>query len=133
MQIKVTVESAAFPVHVIQLEGKLDASTYQDFQSKTDDLIAKGAARILVDLAGVSFISSAGLRTLHGIFIKLRSIHNEVSDEELRVKMRSGGYKSPYLKVCGLTPRTQEVFQISGLDTYIETHEDKAKAILSFQ
>lgn len=133
MQIKVTVENTAFPIHVIHLDGKLDASSYQDFQSKTDDLIAKGATRILVDLAGVSFISSAGLRTLHGIFTKLRSIHRDISDEELRVKMKSGGYKSPHLKVCGLSTRTREVFQVSGLDTYIETHEDTAGGILSFR
>lgn len=133
MQIKVTVENTTLPIHVIHLDGNLDAGTYQDFQSKADDLIAKGATRILVNLADVSFISSAGLRSLHGIFTRLRSIHHDISDEELRVKMRSGKYKSPYLKVCGLSTRTREIFQISGLDTYIETHKDTAEGILSFQ
>lgn len=55
MQIKVTVENTTLPIHVIHLDGNLDAGTYQDFQSKADDLITKGASRILVNVARRKF------------------------------------------------------------------------------
>ena len=120
------------PVTVMSIKGDIDSVTYQDFQAKADELISDGVRYILVNMADTSYISSAGLRSLHNIFNKLRSLHKDVSDDELRQKMRSGSYKSPYIKVTNLSSHLREVFEISGFETYIEIHDNVSKALASF-
>ena len=132
MEINVTMENTRVPISVMHIQGSIDPATYQDFQAKADELITHGTSHLLVDFAKVPFISSAGLRSLHIIFNKLRTLHNDVNDEELRQKMNSGEYKSPYLKVCNLSSQIREVFELSGFETYIEIHDDLNKAIASF-
>ncbi|MFN8413964.1 MAG: STAS domain-containing protein [Anaerolineales bacterium] len=132
MQIKVSTENASVPVTVIHIAGKIDSATYRIFQEEADKLIDNGARHILVDLAEVSYISSAGLRTLHNIFNKLRSLHKDVDDEELRKKMNNGAYKSPYVKVSTLAPQVKDAFELSGFETYIEVFETFDNAVKSF-
>ena len=133
MEIKVTTENAGVPVTVVSVHGNIDSLTYQDFQSKVDELITKGARHILVNMADSAYISSAGLRSLHNIFNKLRSLHKDVDDDELRKQMNAGEYKSPYLKISNLSAQLREIFELSGFETYMEIHEDADKAIASFQ
>src|SRR5690349_16976606 len=132
MEIKITAGSARVPITIIHIQGNVDSATYQAFQTKADELIKGGARYILVDLAESPFISSAGLRVLHNIFNSLRSLHKDVNDEELRKKMGSGAYKSPYIKVANLSSQVRDAFVISGFDTYIEVFDDLKKAIASF-
>jgi anti-sigma B factor antagonist len=44
--------------------GDLDAATNDALETEVRDLYASGAARVVVDLRGVEFIDSSGLRTL---------------------------------------------------------------------
>jgi anti-sigma B factor antagonist len=131
MEITVNTENARVPVHVMHIQGNIDSATYQDFQAKADELIAGGASHLLIDFMDVPFISSAGLRTLHSIFNKLRAL-NKVNDDEIGKKMGAAESKSPYLKVCNLSSQVMEVFQLSGFETHIEIHKDTNAAIASF-
>ena len=132
MEIKTSSGNARVPITVIHIKGNVDSATYQDFQVKADELIKAGARHILVDLAEAPFISSAGLRVLHNIFNQLRAIHKDLNDDELRKKMSTGAYKSPYIKVANLSSQVRDAFVISGFDTYIEVHDDLKKAVASF-
>jgi anti-anti-sigma factor len=49
---------------VIAVSGRLDSATARPFEARICDLIAEGHRRIIVDLAGLGYISSAGLRVL---------------------------------------------------------------------
>ena len=133
MEITVRVENARVPVTVMQVSGKIDSSTYEAFQASAEELILGGARHILVDLTDVPYISSAGLRALHNIFNRLRSIHKDVDDEELRKRMSAGAYKSPYLKINASSADIRNVFTLGGFDIYIEIHNDIAEAAASFQ
>lgn len=132
MEIKITGENVRVPVSVMNINGNIDSATYQVFQAKAEELIANGTLYLLVDFTDVPYISSAGLRALHSIFNKLRSLHQDVDDDELRKKMKSGEYKSPYLKVSNLSNDVRGVFELSGFETYIEIHENTQKALASF-
>jgi anti-anti-sigma factor len=132
MEIKVTTENARVPVTVMNINGDIDSGTYQIFQARADELIADGAGYILINMADMPFISSAGLRSLHNIFSKLRSLHKDVSDDELRKKMNEGSYKSPYIKVANLSSHVREIFELTGFETYMEIHADLNTAIASF-
>lgn len=132
MNITVTTKEGRVPVTVLHVSGDIDSATYLAFQSAAEELIEKGARHLLVDLKDAPHISSAGLRSLHILFNKLRSIHKDVSDDELRKRMNAGSYKSPYLKVANLSPQVKDAFELSGFETYIETYDDLSKAVQSF-
>jgi anti-anti-sigma factor len=132
LEINSTVQNTNVPVTVINIKGDVDASNYEVFQTQTEKIISDGAKYVILDLQGVDYMSSAGLRVIHGLFNKLRQIHQDANDEELRNKMKSGAYKSPYIKVVNLSSSLKELFELSGFETYIEVYDDVEKAIQSF-
>lgn len=134
MEIEVMTENGRVAVTVMHIHGSIDASTYQTFQSKADELIKQGTRHILVDLSHAGFISSAGFRALHQIFNKLRALHpdSNLSDEEIKKGISAGTYKSPHLKLLNPSKETKTAFEMSGFDMYIETYTDMNAAIASF-
>ena len=134
MEIKVFTENGRVPVTVMHVDGNIDASTYEAFQAKADELIKGGARHILVDLAHAPFVSSAGLRAIQTLFNTLRAMNPDenLSDNEVKKGISAGTYKSPHLKLLNLSDETKAVFEMSGFDMFIETHSDKATAVASF-
>jgi anti-anti-sigma factor len=134
MEIKVTNESGRVPVTVMQIEGNLDSSTYEEFQKTARKLVDEGTRYILVDLSHAPFVSSAGLRALHTLFNDLRARNPEanLSDEQVKKGISAGTYKSPHLKLLNLSPETKSAFETSGFDMYIDTFTDRKAAINSF-
>ena len=134
MEVKVFTESGRVPVTVMHVDGNIDASSYEAFESSANDAISKGARHILVDLTHTKFISSAGLRALHNIFNKLRSLDTSsgVSDEEMKKQISAGTYKSPHLKLLNIPAEAKTAFELAGFDMFIETHTDMRAAVASF-
>jgi anti-anti-sigma factor len=132
LEITSTTENARVPVTIINLKGEIDSSNHQVFQAEGETLIKNGACYLLINLKDVPYMSSAGLRVIHTLFNKLREIHKDVNDEELRKKMSTGAYKSQYIKVVNLSSSLRELFELSGFDTYIESFDDVPSAIKSF-
>ena len=134
MEIKVSTENGRVPVTVLHVDGNIDSATYQVFQSKVNELIKDGAQYILVDLAHAPYVSSAGFRALHQIFNDLRARHpsSNLSEEEVKKGISAGTYKSPHLKLLNLSKETKTTFEMSGFDMFIETYDDRKKAIASF-
>ena len=134
MEIKVSTENGRVPVTVVHVDGSIDSSTYEQFQSKAKQLIDEGARYILVDLSHAPFVSSAGLRAIHTLFNELRSRNPDanLNDEQIKKGISAGTYKSPHLKLLNLSPETKVAFETSGFDMYIDTFTDKKTAIASF-
>lgn len=134
MEIKVSTENGRVPVTVLHVDGNIDASSSQQFQSRAKELIDKGTRYILVDLSHAPFVSSAGLRALHTLFNELRTRNpdSNLSDEQVKKGISAGTYKSPHLKLLNLSPATKAAFETSGFDMYIDTFTDMKAAIASF-
>jgi len=134
MEIKISTESGRVPVTVLHVDGNIDSSTSEQFQSTAKKLIEQGARYILVDLSHAPFVSSAGLRALHTLFNELRSRNPEanLSNDEMKKGISAGTYKSPHLKLLNLSPETKTAFETSGFDMYIDTFTDRNAAIASF-
>lgn len=49
---------------VVELTGELDPETVEQFAAAVDDAASHGHPTVVVDLAGVTFVDSAGLRAL---------------------------------------------------------------------
>ncbi len=134
MEIKVSTEQAGVPVTVMHVDGNIDSATYENFKAKADEAINGGARYILVDLSHCPFVSSAGLRALHGLFNTLRSLHPDanLSEEEIKKGIAAGTYKSPHLKLLNLSKETKTAFELSGFDMFIETFTNMKTALASF-
>jgi anti-anti-sigma factor len=134
MEVKVSIENARVPVTVLHVDGNIDASTYEAFKSKVEELIEDGARHILVDLSHAPFISSAGLRALNDVFNHLRTLNPDtnLSEEEVKKGISAGTYKSPHLKLLNLSENARTSFEMSGFDMFLETYTDRDKAISSF-
>jgi len=134
MQINVSTEQGRVPITVLHVDGNIDSSTYETFQSTAKKLIDEGTRFLLVDLSHAPFISSAGLRALHTVFNELRLRHPDanLSDEDMKKGISAGTYKSPHLKLLNLSPGAKTAFETSGFDMYIDTFTDKKAAIASF-
>lgn len=87
------------------LEGYLDAFTAPLFERALQEEVDEGRLRLVVDGSRLSYISSAGL----GVFM---TFVGEVRD-------RGGD-----LKICGLSPRLREVFDLLGFATIFDLVED---------
>ena len=134
MNIKISTEQARVPVTVLHVDGDIDSSSYRDFLSQAQKLINEGARYMLIDLAHVPYVNSAGLRAIYTIFKDLRGLHPEenLSDEQMENAARLGTYHSPYLKLLNLSNNVSGVFQMGGFDRYIESLTDREKALASF-
>lgn len=132
LDFKSHTQTARVPVTILNISGEIDSSNFQSFQTYVDEQVAKGARHVLLNFREVKRISSAGLRVIHNLFNKLREIHRDVNDDELRKRMGSGAYKSPYLKLTDLAPNVAEVFKLGGFEIYLEMFDNETEAINSF-
>ena len=98
---------------IINLEGYLDAHTAPQFEKAIQSEIDAGNFRIIVNCAKLTYISSAGL----GVFMSFI--------EEIR---EQGGD----IKICGLTPKVRQVFDILGFPEIYDICEDYSSALQRF-
>jgi anti-anti-sigma factor len=83
-------------VCVVALTGRLDNSTAPDVQAQLSSLLAAGEKRLLIDLAGVTYLTSAAFRVLL-----------LAAKEAERAAAR--------LALCGLTGHVRDLFELGGL------------------
>ncbi len=85
------------PVHTITLGGELDVATAPDLAAAIDMARAHGLRRILVDLTGLEFCDSTGLRALIGAAQELR-----IARGRLTVVCPADGPVSRLLELTGM-------------------------------
>lgn len=91
------------------VEGEVDASSSIHLEEGLQ-LAMSSSKRIIVDLAGLEYISSAGL----GVFM---SIIQDLENEEIQFIL------------FGMSEKVAEVFEILGLDQLLEIKKDQQEAI----
>jgi anti-anti-sigma factor len=98
----------------LAVSGRLDAVSAPDADKTFQQLFEKDTTKILINLDGLEYISSAGLRVL--LVVAKRS-------------QQKGGK----VAICGLTDNVKEVFEISGFSSIFKifSNEDEASAYLS--
>jgi anti-sigma B factor antagonist len=95
---------------VVSVAGEIDAGTEQQFRDALTSVLARGVLRIVVDLAGVAFMASAGIGVLMGM---------------RRVLAEEGGslvLASPHGEVA-------QVLSMTGVDTVIPMAASAADAV----
>ena len=94
---------------VITLEGELDPATAPVLDQTIDQLLGDGATELVIDMAGLSFVDSSGLRSLI-------SAHKRLAPNPLRLQRP--------------TPFARQLLAITGLDQQfvIEAAIDEVEA-----
>jgi anti-sigma B factor antagonist len=121
MEITISQKTARVPVTVMQVQGSVDSSNYQEFTTAASKAILDGAQYLLVDLSACDYMSSAGIRSLNEIFLLFRK---NFTDEK--------GSRSQHLKLFNPSDKLREVFSISGVDAFFEIHMNFETAVASF-
>lgn len=133
MQIISVGESGAVPVTVFHIKGNINADTYGQLQEQARQAVERGTHCIVLDLADVPYMSSAGLRVINYLFHAMRTEAAEDSDAAIRDGLKAGTYRSPHVKLARPTPRVSEILNLAGINLFIEIHDDLQTAIGSFK
>lgn len=101
-------------VSVLKVSGYLDTTTAGELENALYGLLDRNAYRIVVDLSGVNYISSAGW----GIFIgEIKRIRNHGGD----------------LKLAGMVGDVYEVFQLLEFHSILESYPTSQEAVNAFK
>jgi anti-anti-sigma factor len=95
---------------VIQVKGRLDAGSSPELEKEIDGLAGAGEKVLLLDLAELNYISSAGLRV---ILVGAKKLKN----------------KGGSLSVSSLVSVVKEVFDISGFSAIIPIFGSAAEGL----
>ncbi len=97
-------------VVVLGPTGRINNDTSAEFQSRLLGSVGSGGATVLVDLSGVEYISSAGLRAL-------------------MMAAKQSKASSGRLAVAALNPVVKEIFAISRFSYVVTVFETLAEAL----
>ncbi len=113
--IDVYVEEAPLNrgVSILRVSGYVDTTTSPDLERRLQALLREKRFHVVVDLARVEYISSAGW----GIFIS-----------EIREIREHGGD----LKLAGMAPDVREVFDLLEFENILQSYSDADLAVASF-
>lgn len=98
---------------IVTVNGTVDALTAPDLAKLLVNQIAEGHVNLIVDLIGVEFMSSAGLRTLLGAVKEARS---------------NGGD----LRIASTNPGIDKVLKMSGFNNIAKVYSSQSEAVSSF-
>ena len=95
---------------VLSVDGRIDASTAPQLEEELSNMIQQGEENILLNLAGVSYISSGGLRVL----LK--------TNKELH---KNGGN----LILCSLNTDVHKVIKLAGFTSIFTIYSSEEEAL----
>ena len=95
---------------VLALTGRLDTETSADVELTLQDLMAAGERNFLIDMSGIGYVSSAGLRVLLAT-----------------AKQLEGGKGS--LRLCSLNASVKQVFDVAGFSKLFSIFANRDAAL----
>lgn len=99
---------------VIKPQGRIDGNNAHDFQVSFTAMTTDSDDPVIVDMSGLIYISSAGLRAVLLIAKALRK-------------------RGVAFALCALSPSIKKVLEMSGFDKIIAIHDSQADAIAAIQ
>jgi anti-sigma B factor antagonist len=101
-------------IYIIGVTGRIDATNSKDIETVLNNLLDQNKSKIIVDLSGVEYISSVGLR----VFLAA-----------LKKQKQTKGY----LKLAGLQPFVLEVFEVTGFAKLFSIYPNQRDALNSLK
>jgi anti-sigma B factor antagonist len=99
---------------ILSLSGKIDAMTSKELEAALNSLTGHDGVNIVLDMGGVEYISSSGLRILMAALNRVRQSHGD-------------------LVLTSLQPMVMEVFEITGIKRFFSIYPNKSDALNSLK
>lgn len=103
-------ESKVGSFSVVDLEGRLDTSNFGELEKMLVGFIDRGEKEIVVNCAGLIYVSSSGLRVLLMVLKKITA---------------TGGK----FHLCSLQDNIREIFEISGFTSIFKIFKNLDEAV----
>ncbi len=100
-------------VDLVTVEGRLDGSTASEFGDVLNACIDQGSHNLVVNLANVDYMSSAGLRELVAALKRVKTAGGDV-------------------RLATPSERVSEVLELAGLNSIFQVFADEVDAVGSF-
>ena len=96
---------------IVYLEGRLDVSVANEVEEGLSDLIdTNGYKKVLLNMAGVEYMSSSGFRACISTLRKLNSLEG-------------------VMKICNIKPSVKRIFDVIELTSLFDIYESEEKAM----
>ena len=110
MDIVVEIAAAKPDVSLLRISGRLDATTCETAQPVILDTLDKSPAGMILNMASLDFISSAGLR----IMVML---------------MKKAATEGKQISLVGIQPQIYKIFKIAALDKLFHFSDNEGDAL----
>src|SRR3989337_223099 len=115
MELTISQEQGRVPVTVFRIEGRINLGNADELTKMAVEAYEYGMRNLLIDLAQLDSLTSAGLRSILSI-LKLLGTGSGAPDSEAKPIG-----KSPHLKLLNPSAYVLMVLKTAGFDRYIET------------
>lgn len=112
MTLEITV-SEMKRVHLFEVSGRVDSMSANELGEALNGIIDEGHSALVIDMAGIEYMSSAGLRE---IVAALKRVHKTGGD----------------IRLANPSDRVTEVLELAGLDTIFKIYPTQVEAVGSF-
>jgi anti-anti-sigma factor len=101
-------------IHILRLEGYVDAHTFTEFEEELTQLVESGKYYLLLDLEKLTYINSTGLGLLMATF--------------RQVRQHSGD-----LVIAKMSDKITNIFNLLGFSRLISTYPTEEEALEKFK
>ena len=122
MELKVDVIQKAQGVYVVQPIGLLNSSTFSLMDKEVDAILAKSPTLLVLDLDGLEYLSSAGLRVILKAREALKKNNARLVFMNLQPQIRK------VFDIVSALPSMQIFKNIEELDEYLDVMQKKVKS-----
>lgn len=100
-------------VTFVNLSGEIKSTTSGEVMDHLVELVKNGSTRMLLDIKGVSFISSAGLRSILVAAKLIKNSHGQMN-------------------ICNANESVRKVLETSGFSTLVKLYTTEKEALAAF-
>ena len=132
MEITISQAQGRVPVTVIHLKGNFDSNSQETYSQETRKILDAGVKDIVLEMSGVAFMSSVGIRAISALYDRLHGNYSPDEKKAVLEATRAGTYRAPHLKVCAPQKNVLEIIKMVNLDWYIQIFSSEKEAIAAF-
>lgn len=100
-------------VQLFEVIGRVDSTNATELGNAMDKAVDDGKSNLVLDLSGVEYMSSAGLREMVRVLKRVKRVGGD-------------------LRIANPSERVREVLELAGLDSVFEIYPTQVEAVGSF-